>query len=57
MSADRITEARRSICRTRGAVERAPKTPAAREAGQRNLRAKKVQLAAALRELDEVRRG
>ena len=54
---DRIAQARAAICRTRGACERAPKTPAAREAGQRKLRAKKVQLAAALRELDEVRRG
>jgi hypothetical protein len=54
---DRIAQARRSICRTRGACERAPKTPAAREAGQRKIRAKKVQLAAALRELDEARRG
>jgi hypothetical protein len=54
---DRIAQARRSICRTRGAVERAPKTPAAREAGQRKVRAKKLAHARALRELDEARRG
>ena len=54
---DRISQARAAICRTRGAVERAPKTPAAREAGRRKLRAKKVQLAAALREANEARRG
>lgn len=54
---DRIAQARAAICRTRGAVERAPKTPAAREAGQRKLRAKKLAHARALRELDEVRRG
>jgi hypothetical protein len=54
---DRIAQARAAICRTRGAVERAPKTPAAREAGQRKLRAKKLALGRALRELDDVHRG
>jgi hypothetical protein len=54
---DRIAQARAAICRTRGAAERSPKTPAARVAAQRKVRAKKVRLAAALRELDEVRHG
>jgi hypothetical protein len=47
---DRISQARAAICRTRGACERSPKTPGAREAARRKVRAKKVQLAAALQE-------
>lgn len=54
---DRIAQARAAICRTRGAYERAPKTPAARVAAERKVRAKKLAHARALRELDEARRG
>lgn len=50
---DRIAQARAAICRTRGACERAPKTPAARVAAQRKVRAKKLALVTALRELND----
>ena len=54
---DRIAQARAAVCRTRGACERAPKTPGARVAAERKVRAKKLALVTALRELDEARRG
>ena len=54
---DRIAKARAAICRTRGVAERAPKTPGARVAAQRKVRAARLRLTAALREADEARRG
>ena len=51
-----IAQARRAIQRAREIAER-PKTPGARVAAERKVRAKKIRLNAALREADEARRG